>query len=156
MAWQQSGDRQQWTSLIKFLDQELITPVVTFSFYKKKCDGIAWGMRTMDLNTAQERNLASGFALQTQLRLSPQDSDLPQVQTVCEMVRRGFGVHHGGLLLILKEMIEILFSRNLIKVLFATETFAMGVNMPARAVVFHSICKHDGREFCCLEPGEYN
>ena len=52
--------------------------------------------------------------------------------------------HHGGLLPILKEMVEILFSRTLIKVLFATETFAMGVNMPARAVVFNTIRKHDG------------
>jgi hypothetical protein len=48
------------------------------------------------------------------------------------MVTRGIGVHHGGLLPILKEMVEILFSKNLIKVLFATETFAMGVNMPVR------------------------
>jgi antiviral helicase SKI2 len=48
------------------------------------------------------------------------------------MVQRGIGVHHGGLLPILKEMVEILFSKNLIKVLFATETFAMGVNMPVR------------------------
>jgi antiviral helicase SKI2 len=55
----------------------------------------------------------------------------------------------------LKEMVEILFSRNLIKILFATETFAMGVNMPARAVVFNSIRKHDGTQFRVLEPGEY-
>ena len=48
---------------------------------------------------------------------------------------------------------QILFSRNLIKVLFATETFAMGVNMPAKAVVFNSIRKHDGKQFRVLEPG---
>lgn len=63
--------------------------------------------------------------------------------------------HHGGLLPILKEMVEILFARGLIKVLFATETFAMGVNMPARSVVFNSIRKHDGTQFRVLEPGEY-
>ena len=50
---------------------------------------------------------------------------------------------------------EILFARNLTKVLFATETFAMGVNMPARSVVFASIRKHDGRGFRELLPGEY-
>ena len=49
---------------------------------------------------------------------------------------------------------QILFSRNLIKVLFATETFAMGVNMPARAVVFNSIRKHDGTQHRVLEPGK--
>ena len=52
-------------------------------------------------------------------------------------------------------MVEILFSRNLIKVLLATETFALGVNMPARAVVFNSIRKHDGTQFRVLQPGEY-
>ncbi len=66
------------------------------------------------------------FVIQTVARLSPKDQCLPQVIKTVEMVKRGIGVHHGGLLPILKEMVEILFSRNLIKILFATETFAMG------------------------------
>ena len=53
------------------------------------------------------------------------------------------------------QMVEILFSRGLVKVLFATETFAMGVNMPARTVVFSGIRKHDGRTFRDLLAGEY-
>jgi len=134
-------------------------------------------LRSLSLNTAAEKSAVQGFTIQTVARLSPNDSVLPQVLSVCEMVQRGIGVvsickpfplvwsiqhltndfaqHHGGLLPILKEMVEILFSRNLIKVLFATETFAMGVNMPARAVVFNSIRKHDGTQFRVLEPGEY-
>jgi antiviral helicase SKI2 len=68
---------------------------------------------------------------------------------------RGIGVHHGGLLPIMKEIVEILFGRGLVKVLFATETFAMGVNMPARTVVFSSVRKHDGRSFRNLLSGEY-
>jgi antiviral helicase SKI2 len=107
-----------------------------------------------DLNTAAERNLVQSFTIQTVARLSPADGKLPQVIATCEMVKRGIGVHHGGLLPILKEMVEILFSRNLIKVLFATETFAMGVNMPARSVVFNAIRKHDGVQFRELQPGE--
>lgn len=112
-------------------------------------------LRSLDLNTAREKSAVQAFAIQTVARLSQNDAKLPQVLTICEMVQRGIGVHHGGLLPILKEMVEILFSRNLIKVLFATETFAMGVNMPARAVVFNSIRKHDGNQFRILEPGEY-
>ncbi len=138
-------------------------------------------LSSLDLNTAAERNLVQSFALQTVARLSPKDQCLPQVMKTVEMVKRGIGVHHGGLLPILKEMVEILFSRNLIKILFATETFAMGgeyqltvlalhyhsslsnspifparvVNMPARSVVFNAIRKHDGFQFRELQPGEY-
>ena len=52
-------------------------------------------------------------------------------------------------------MVEILFARGLVKILFATETFAMGVNMPARCVVFSGIRKHDGKSFRDILPGEY-
>lgn len=72
-----------------------------------------------------------------------------------ELLKRGIGVHHGGLLPIIKEVVEILFSRGLVKVLFATETFAMGVNMPARTVVFNALTKHDGQSQRELLPGEY-
>lgn len=155
LAWQQSGSKADWMSLIRYLDREGLTPTVTFSFSKKKCEEIANMLRSLDLNTASERSAVQGFTIQAVARLSPNDAQLPQVLTVCEMVARGIGIHHGGLLPILKEMVEILFSRNLIKVLFATETFAMGVNMPARSVVFNAIRKHDGLQFRELEPGEY-
>ena len=150
-----SGNKQNWISLVKFLNREGLMPTVVFSFSKKKCEEIASMLRSLDLNTANERNATRLFAKQTISRLSPIDAKLPQVLSVYELVCRGIGVHHGGLLPILKEMVEILFSRNLIKVLFATETFAMGVNMPAKAVVFTSIRKHDGTQFRTLQPGEY-
>ncbi|OEU15387.1 antiviral helicase, partial [Fragilariopsis cylindrus CCMP1102] len=155
MEWQAQGSKAQWMSLIRFLEREDLTPTVVFSFSKKKCEEIANMLRSLSLNTASECSAVQGFTLQTIARLSPIDQTLPQVLIVCEMVKRGIGIHHGGLLPILKEMVEILFSRNLIKVLFATETFAMGVNMPAKAVVYNSIRKHDGTQFRVLEPGEY-
>lgn len=154
-SWQQQGSKQDWISLTRYLEKEGLMPTVTFSFSKKKCEEIADQLRSLDLNTAAERNLVQSFAIQTVNRLSPKDQSLPQVIKTVEMVKRGIGVHHGGLLPILKEMVEILFSRNLIKILFATETFAMGVNMPARCVVFNAIRKHDGVQFRELQPGEY-
>ncbi|XP_039574931.1 helicase SKI2W-like, partial [Passer montanus] len=78
-----------------------------------------------------------------------------QVLQLSDLLQRGIGVHHGGVLPLLKEIVEMLFSQGLVKVLFATETFAMGVNMPARTVVFDSIRKHDGNSFRDLLPGEY-
>ena len=88
-------------------------------------------------------------------RLSAADRKLPQVVRTLDLLLRGIGVHHSGLLPIIKEMVEMLFSKGLVKVLFATETFAMGVNMPARSVAFDSIRKHDGTDFRDLLPGEY-
>ena len=61
---------------------------------------------------------------------------LPQVVQLTDMLKRGIGVHHSGVLPLLKEVVEMLFQRGWVKLLFATETFAMGVNMPARTVVF--------------------
>lgn len=87
--------------------------------------------------------------------LSDEDKKLPQVNSMLPLLLNGVGIHHGGLLPILKEIIEILFQEGLLKVLFATETFAMGVNMPARTVVFTSIKKFDGKDFRLLTSGEY-
>lgn len=88
-------------------------------------------------------------------RLKPQDRILPQIRRLRELLARGVAVHHGGLLPIVKEVVEILFAKTLVKVLFATETFAMGLNLPTRTVVFSGFRKHDGRSFRDLLPGEY-
>ncbi|KAJ6394958.1 hypothetical protein OIU77_024050 [Salix suchowensis] len=71
------------------------------------------------------------------------------------LLKRGIGVHHSGLLPILKEVIEILFQEGLIKCLFATETFSIGLNMPAKTVVFTNVRKFDGDKFRWLSSGEY-
>lgn len=72
-----------------------------------------------------------------------------------EHCKRGFAVHHSGILPIIKEVVELLFQRGYVKILFATETFAMGVNMPARTVVFDTIEKFDGCARRFLNCTEY-
>jgi len=71
------------------------------------------------------------------------------------ILKKGIGIHHGGLLPIVKEIVEILFQEGLIKALFSTETFSMGVNMPAKTVVFTSVRKFDGENFRWIGGGEY-
>lgn len=71
------------------------------------------------------------------------------------LLENGIGIHHSGILPILKEIVEMLFQERCVKILFATETFAMGVNMPAKTVVFDSIKKYDGSEPRMLLPSEY-
>lgn len=88
-------------------------------------------------------------------RLKPEDRTLPQIRRLRDLLACGIAVHHGGLLPIIKEVVEMLFAKTLVKVLFATETFAMGLNLPTRTVVFSGFRKHDGRSFRDLLPGEY-
>ena len=87
--------------------------------------------------------------------LSDSDRNLPQILHILPLLRRGIGIHHGGLLPILKEVIEILFQEGLIKALFATETFSMGLNMPAKTVVFTNVQKFDGTTSRWISSGEY-
>jgi antiviral helicase SKI2 len=85
-------------------------------------------------------------------RLSEEDRQLGQIRVLTEQLKRGIGTHHAGLLPILKEVVEILFYQGLIRVLFATDTFAMGVNAPARTVTFWFLNKPDAS--LANEPGK--
>ena len=149
------SDAGEWNKLINQLKEKQLLPVVVFAFSKKKCEENAYGLTTVDLTNSIEKSQIHVFIEDAITRLKGTDKRLPQVLNIKELLKRGIGIHHGGLLPIIKEIVEILFSRGLVKVLFATETFAMGVNMPARTVVFNSINKHDGRNFRELLPGEY-
>ena len=146
---------EYWATLVRRLDKDKLTPTVVFTFSKKKCDERAGSLTTIDLTSPAEKSRIHVLFRRSLARLNPSDRELPQVQRIETLCSKGIAVHHGGLLPILKEIVEILFARGLIKVLFATETFAIGVNMPARAVVFNGLRKHDGTAFRDLLPGEY-
>uniref|UniRef100_A0A6I8NI27 SKI2 subunit of superkiller complex n=1 Tax=Ornithorhynchus anatinus TaxID=9258 RepID=A0A6I8NI27_ORNAN len=155
---QQTGpgqDRAVYLSLLGSLRARSQLPVVVFTFSRGRCDEQASGLGSLDLTTAAEKSDIHLFLQRCLARLRGSDRRLPQVLHMSELLHRGLGVHHSGILPILKEIVEMLFSRGLVKVLFATETFAMGVNMPARTVVFDSTRKHDGSAFRDLLPGEY-
>ncbi|KAJ8273783.1 hypothetical protein GJAV_G00105480 [Gymnothorax javanicus] len=150
-----SQDRAVWLSLLHFLSDRQQTPVVAFTFSRSRCDENARSLSSMDLTSSQEKSDIHSFFQKSLSRLRGGDRQLPQIILMRDLLKRGIAVHHSGILPILKEVIEMLFTRGLVKVLFATETFAMGVNMPARTVVFDSIRKHDGTGFRNLLPGEY-
>uniref|UniRef100_A0A672LCM7 SKI2 homolog, superkiller viralicidic activity 2-like n=1 Tax=Sinocyclocheilus grahami TaxID=75366 RepID=A0A672LCM7_SINGR len=150
-----SQDRAVWQTLLSYLSQRQQTPVVAFTFSRTRCDENARSLTSLDLTNSIEKSEIYSFLQKSLTRLRGGDRQLPQILLMRDLLKRGIGVHHSGILPILKEIIEMLFSRGLVKVLFATETFAMGVNMPARTVVFDSIRKHDGTGFRNLLPGEY-
>ncbi|KAL3989648.1 DSHCT (NUC185) domain family protein [Acanthocheilonema viteae] len=130
-------------------------PVIIFVFSRRRCDDNAYLLRSVDLTTEKEKSSIHHFFSRCIARLKGSDKNLPQVLQMKELCKHGFAIHHSGILPILKEVVELLFQKGLVKVLFATETFAMGINMPARTVIFDSLQKHDGRQLRLLNPGEY-
>ena len=146
------AERQQWIKLVQMLKKDDMLPVVVFSFSKKRC-------RTAPTASPPGPPLISREVRRSRLRRAVAGAPAglrsrPAAGHGVDAARRNIGIA-GGLLPIMKETVEILFGRGLVKVLFATETFAMGVNMPARTVVFNGTRKHDGRGFRTLEPGEF-
>ena len=148
-------DRNIWVHLVQHLKKHDLLPACIFVFSKKRCEQNADALSNLDLCTALEKSAIHMTIERSIARLKPEDRLLPQIRRLRELLSRGIAVHHGGLLPIVKEVVEILFAKTLVKVLFATETFAMGLNLPTRTVVFSGFRKHDGRAFRDLLPGEY-
>ena len=148
-------DRNIWVHLVQHLKKKDLLPGCIFVFSKKRCEENADSLSNQDFCTASEKSTIHMNIERSIARLKPEDRILPQIRRLRELLGRGIAVHHGGLLPIVKELVEILFAKTLVKVLFATETFAMGLNLPTRTVVFSGFRKHDGRAFRDLLPGEY-
>ncbi|QPG73026.1 hypothetical protein FOA43_000330 [Brettanomyces nanus] len=147
--------RNTWPTLINYLRKHDLLPAVIFVFSKRKCEEYADTLSGINFCSSKEASEVHMFIDKAVSRLKREDRELPQILKIREMLERGIAVHHGGLLPIVKEVVEILFSKSLIRVLFATETFAMGLNLPTRTVVFSSLRKHDGTDFRYLLPGEF-
>ncbi|KAK0052105.1 superkiller viralicidic activity 2-like 2 isoform X1 [Biomphalaria pfeifferi] len=141
--------------IVKLIMERNFAPVIVFSFSRKDCEGYGMQMSKLDFNTEEEKTLVEEVFNNAVDALSDEDKKLPQVEHVLPLLKKGIGIHHSGLLPLLKETIEILFSEGLIKALFATETFAMGLNMPARTVLFTGCRKFDGKDFRTVTSGEY-
>ncbi|KAJ5281701.1 hypothetical protein N7478_007073 [Penicillium angulare] len=148
-------DKNVWVHLVSHLRSKDLLPGCIFVFSKKRCEENADSLSNQDFSNATEKSLTHMFIEKSLTRLKPEDRTLPQVIRLRELLSRGVAVHHGGLLPIMKEVVEILFAKGLVKCLFATETFAMGLNLPTRTVVFSGFRKHDGKSFRDLLPGEY-
>lgn len=141
--------------IIKLIMARNLNPVIVFSFSKKDCERFALTLNKEDYTDDIEKDLITQVYTNAIDSLGDDDQKLPQVLALLPLLKRGIGVHHGGLLPILKEVVEILFAEGLIKALFATETFSIGINMPAKTVVFTNTRKFDGQDFRWVTSGEY-
>ena len=81
--------------------------------------------------------------------------ELPEYKSMVKLLEKGIAIHHSGVMPILKEMVEILYGKGYIKLLFATETFSIGVNMPTKTVIFTDVTKYDGNTQRMLLSHEY-
>lgn len=141
--------------IVKMIMMKNYNPVIVFSFSKNQCEAYALQMSNLTFNDESEKQMVSKVFENALQALSEEDRQLPQIQNILPLLKRGIGIHHSGLLPILKETIEILFQEGLIKALFATETFSIGLNMPAKTVVFTSVRKFDGISQRWVTPSEF-
>lgn len=148
-------EKTLWCALIDHLKKRELLPVVAFTFSRSNCDQSAKNLIHLDLTKQKEKSQIRMFFEDCVKSLKEPDRNLPQIMNMREILLQGIGVHHSGILPLIKEVVEMLFQKGLVKLLFATETFAMGVNMPARTVIFNSIRKHDGQKYRNLLPAEY-
>lgn len=141
--------------VVKMIVDRGFQPAIVFSFSRRECESLALQLAKLHLNTPDESALVETVFNNAMDSLTVKDRALPQITAALPLLRRGIGIHHSGLLPLVKEVVEILFSEGLVKVLFATETFAMGLNVPAKTVLFTAIRKFDGETVRLLRAGEY-
>ncbi|KAB5586084.1 rRNA-processing arch domain-containing protein [Coniochaeta sp. 2T2.1] len=150
-----TNEKSDIQKIIKMIMKKNFHPVIVFNFSKRECEALALKTSSMSFNPPDQKTMVDKVFENALSQLSEEDRQLPQIQHILPLLRKGIGVHHSGLLPILKETIEILFQEGLIKVLFATETFSIGLNMPARTVVFTQVHKFDGVKNRPLTSSEY-
>src|SRR5690606_8815405 len=144
-------------AVVDALDADGLLPAIYFIFSRAGCEGavqqcLAAGLRLT--SPAEEAEIRRVAEERTQT-IPAEDLEVLGYWTWTESLARGIAAHHAGMLPVFKETVEELFSRGLVKVVFATETLALGINMPARSVALEKLVKWDGTAHVDVTPGEY-
>jgi ATP-dependent RNA helicase HelY len=148
---------QPWEILLAMAAQEML-PAIYFLFSRRDCEDYAQRFAMMRPNFVRDEGTRARIDAVIDAHLGsmrPEDRELEQVRSIVSLASQGIGFHHAGLLPILKQLVEVLFTRGLLQVVFATDTLALGVNMPARSVVIGRMTKWDGRNRRLLIPNEF-
>lgn len=148
-------EKTLWSDVVRYLRKSSLLPACIFVFSRMRCEEYAMSLGNLEFCDAGEKTRIHSIYSKSIARLTKEDQELPQITRLRDLATRGIAVHHGGLLPIVKEIVELLFAQSLVKVLFATETFAVGLNLPTRTVVFSDHRKFDGTRRRVLSPGEY-
>ncbi|MFT3715166.1 MAG: DEAD/DEAH box helicase [Gordonia sp. (in: high G+C Gram-positive bacteria)] len=143
--------------LIRRLDDEGLLPAIDFIFSRAGCEGALAQCLRSDLNLLEPEDVPKVDAIVRRhlAELAPGDAEVLGVDDWWAGLQRGFAAHHAGMLPAFRQAVEELFSAGLIRAVFATETLALGINMPARSVVLERLVKYNGEAHVDLTPGEY-
>jgi ATP-dependent RNA helicase HelY len=151
------SDRMSRSDIIEKLQRESLLPAITFIFSRVGCDAavkqcLHAGLR---LTSPEERVEIRQTALRYTQNIAEEDLEVLGFEEWLTALERGIAAHHAGLLPSFKGAVEDLFQRGLVKAVFATETLALGINMPARTVVLEKLIKYNGEAHVPITPGEY-
>ncbi|WP_243057626.1 RNA helicase [Nocardioides sp. SR21] len=143
--------------VIERLDREGLLPAIVFIFSRVGCDAAVTQCLNANvrLTTPEERDEIYEFVQDACKSLPAADLEVLGYHDFLDGISRGVAAHHAGMLPKFKECVEALFLRGLCKVVFATETLALGINMPARTVVIEKLDKWNGETHAAITPGEY-
>ncbi len=145
--------------ILSYLKREKLLPALCFVFSRKQVEIIA---SEVTVSLHDDNGLMANTVeqecrkiLMTKLLNYKEYLDLPEYKKLICLLQKGIAIHHAGMLTILRELVEVLFDKGYIKILFATETFAVGINMPTKTVIFSSLSKFDGTGQRYLQAHEY-
>lgn len=149
--------RESRPSTLISLDRGRLLPAITFIFSRAGCeDAVRQILSTrITLTTRSEAAEIESYVDEVIALLPPEDAIVLGAEAWKRGLMRGIAAHHAGMLPLMKESVEHLFSRGLVKMVYATETLALGINMPARTVVIESLTKWNGSAHVSLSAGEY-
>jgi len=147
-----------FNQFIKYLKIKKYLPAICFVYSRKQVEVIASKIKTCLFEDGSK--LPSTIENECkQILIQKVDNwkeyvNLPEFKRLIKCLEKGIAYHHGGMIQIFKELVEHLFEKKYIKLLIATETFAVGVDMPAQSVIFTALQKYNGQKFRWLEPHE--
>ncbi|MDF2745788.1 MAG: putative ATP-dependent helicase, partial [Propionibacteriaceae bacterium] len=143
--------------IVELLDSEALLPAIVFIFSRLGCDAAVRQLLSsgIELTDSDEQREISSLLTRHVSGLGDADLRALDYQRFSEALIRGISAHHAGMLPAFKECVEEAFVRGLVKVVFATETLALGINMPARSVVLEKLVKYNGETHADITPGEY-
>jgi len=151
------NDRMDRPEFARMLESKNLLPAIFFVFSRVGCDAAVRQVVRSDIRLTEraERDEIRAIVEDRTRAIPDQDLSVLGYWEWLEGLERGIAAHHAGMLPAFKEVVEELFQRKLLKVVFATETLALGVNMPARTVVLEKLEKFNGEARVPITPGEY-